>query len=444
MRLLSLWSMIRSLFTEVDSTKAAMRAVLALFLAVVFLEGCSPSNQAPLSLDQGPKNTSSGSTSSNAVRNQPRHAEVKSVEAWNPKSASTYLDQREVWWMQWEGSQRDHQTFCISCHTAVPYALSRPTLRKALGERDASANDRRLLANVEKRVRLWKEVAPFYSDQEYGKDKALQSRGTECVLNALVLASHDAQEGHLSHDARLAFDNMWALQLTSGDQKGAWAWLQFDLAPWEASDSQYYGAALAAVAVGLAPEEYRSTPGIQDNLKLLSEYLRGQYSSQASLNRVYLLWASSKLPELLSPDQRKSIVNEIFDSQRRDDGWNLASLSGTWRGSSFSSLIRKWKREDGTAQEAGSDGYATGLVVYVLQIAGVSPEDVRLKRARAWLVRSQDENDGYWFSSSLNKKRVLSSNVGRFMSDAATAYAVLALTQEQPASEPLPLQLAEH
>jgi squalene-hopene/tetraprenyl-beta-curcumene cyclase len=422
-----------------------MRPVLALFLAVVFLEGCSPSpSQAPLSLDQGPAYPSAGPTPSAVVRNHSRLADVKVMNTWNPKSASAYLDQREVWWMQWAGSQRDHQTFCISCHTVVPYALSRPTLRKALGERDSSANDRRLFENVSKRVRLWKEVAPFYSDQEYGKDKAVQSRGTESVLNALVLASHDAQEGHLSHDARLAFDNMWALQLTSGDKKGAWAWLQFDLAPWEASDSQYYGAALAAVAVGLAPEDYRSTPGIQDNLKLLSEYLRGQYSSQAALNRVYLLWASSKLPGLLSPDQRKSIVDEILSTQKGDGGWNLASLSGTWRSWSISSLVRKWKREDGTPQEAGSDGYATGLVVYVLQIAGVSPEDEHLKRARAWLVRSQDENEGYWFSSSLNKKRVLSSNVGRFMSDAATAYAVLALTQEQPASEPLPLQVADH
>src|SRR5580692_12541184 len=56
--------------------------------------------------------------------------DTRAVNSWDPKAAAAYLDQRAAWWMGWQGASRDHQTFCISCHTALPYALSRPALRK--------------------------------------------------------------------------------------------------------------------------------------------------------------------------------------------------------------------------------------------------------------------------------------------------------------------------
>src|SRR5579863_7373578 len=84
--------------------------------------------------------------------------------SWDSKAAATYLDQRADWWMNWDQSVRDHDTHCVSCHTALPYALGRPALRSALGEQSPSATELKLLANVTKRVRLWNEVEPFYSD----------------------------------------------------------------------------------------------------------------------------------------------------------------------------------------------------------------------------------------------------------------------------------------
>ena len=171
--------------------------------------------------------------------------------SWSPSAAASYLDHRASWWMAWPPAARDHGTFCISCHTAMPYALSRPSLRSALGEQAPSETERRLLDDVTKRVRLWKESKPYYENQ------ARQSRGTEAVLNALILASSDTR-GTLSDDTRAAFNNMWALQETSGPQKGAWPWINFRNEPWEADDSPFFGASLAALAAGTAPQSYRS------------------------------------------------------------------------------------------------------------------------------------------------------------------------------------------
>src|SRR6266571_2167407 len=115
------------------------------------------------------------------------------------------------------------------------YARARPALRAELGEADLPAPERKLLDNVVKRVRLWKEVEPFYPDQSRGLPKTSESRGTEAILNSLVLASHDAATGTLTEDTRQAFNNLWALQFRAGDQAGAWAWLNFHYEPWESS-----------------------------------------------------------------------------------------------------------------------------------------------------------------------------------------------------------------
>ena len=46
--------------------------------------------------------------------------------SWSGKAAAAYLDGRMVWWMGWKVAARDHETFCVSCHTVVPYAMARP------------------------------------------------------------------------------------------------------------------------------------------------------------------------------------------------------------------------------------------------------------------------------------------------------------------------------
>jgi len=356
---------------------------------------------------------------------------------WNPKAAAAYLDQRQDWWQKWPGAARDHGTYCVSCHTVATYALARPALRGTLGETAASAGERSLHENISKRVMMWKEVEPFYPDQTRGLPKTSESRGTESILNALVLASRDARgSGALADDTRRAFENMWALQFTRGDQTGSWAWLNFHLEPWEADGSRYYGAALAAIAVGMAPGGYAATADIQDHMKLLREYLSKAADQQHLFNRLTVLWASTtwaggaggaggvgesaashgshRSDSILNAGQQRAIVDEALTLQQADGGWSMASLAS-------------WKRTDNTALDTRTDGYATGLVAYVLQNAADARAKAPVARALAWLQKNQDAS-GLWYAASLNKQRDPASDAGRFMSDAATAYAVLALT----------------
>ena len=54
--------------------------------------------------------------------------------------------------------------------------------------------------------------------------------------------------------------------------------------------------------------------------------------------------------------------------------------------------------------------------------------DPHVARGLDWLRRNQDRATGRWIATSLNKNRDPESGPGKFMSDAATAYAVLSLT----------------
>jgi len=210
------------------------------------------------------------------------------------------------------------------------------------------------------------------------------------------------------------------LQIKAADMNGAWAWLQFHNAPFE-GDSQFYGNTLAAIAIGSAPDNYQAEPAIQSGVKILSAWLVKNMDAQTPLDRVVLLWASTKLHGLLTAEQQNRIVGETVAKQREDGGFSMAEM------------IPGWKRHDNTPEDTSSDGYATGLVAYAFEHLSAAQAQApgfkeTMTRALDWLNKNQIESDGRWPAVSLNNNRPVLSDTGLFMSDAATAYAVLALT----------------
>ena len=224
-----------------------------------------------------------------------------------------------------------------------------------------------------------------------------------------------------SDDTKNALSILWATQITDGQHKGSWEWLNFGMEPWESDGSRYLGAALAAIAVGTAPGTGpASTDGdSQERIASLRNYLKKNFDSQNLHNRVWMLWASARMKGLLTPEEKDRLIEQILAKQQAGGGWSLASLGD-------------FARKDVTSQLTTPDGYATGLILHVLQVAGLTKETPQIKKGLSWLRSNQDAT-GAWRAMSVNKNRSPESkdaskaHVGKFMWDAATGYAVLAL-----------------
>ena len=109
---------------------------------------------------------------------------------WDKAAAARYLDARmDAWWAKAKPLKTGAaETKCLSCHTALPYALARPALRIAMGQAAPTAHEERILDTVRQRVANVATQQPYY---EHTEAKKVESRGVEAVLNAFVLTQYD-------------------------------------------------------------------------------------------------------------------------------------------------------------------------------------------------------------------------------------------------------------
>jgi squalene-hopene/tetraprenyl-beta-curcumene cyclase len=126
-------------------------------------------------------------------------------------------------------------------------------------------------------------------------------------------------------------------------------------------------------------------------------------------HRALLLWASMGIDGLMEKDERASTVADLLARQRPDGGWSLTSLG-------------RFERRDGTpnAEDAPSDGYGTGFVVYVLRQSGMPAEAEPIRRGIEWL-KTHQRVSGRWFTRS----PTLETN--HYITHAGTGYALMAL-----------------
>jgi len=226
----------------------------------------------------------------------------------------------------------------------------------------------------------------------------------EVVATGAALAFNDAATTKKLHETtRTALDRMWKVQKPDG----GFNWLKCDWPPMESDD--HFGATLAAIAAGVAPENYAQGESAKVGLAKLKGYLAANPGPTLH-HRVMVLWASTYHHAWLSDVQRAAIIDELVKLQKPDGGWCVATLGD-------------WKRVDKTEQDLeSSDGYATGFAIYVLRRAGLPADDARLTKGIAWLKKNQRES-GRWFTRSLHKDST------HFLSHAGTAFAIMALAE---------------
>jgi squalene-hopene/tetraprenyl-beta-curcumene cyclase len=195
---------------------------------------------------------------------------------------------------------------------------------------------------------------------------------------------------------------MWTIQRSDG----AWNWFDCNLPPME--DDDYYGTALVAVAVGHAPDNYKSTEAARKGISRLRDYLRATPAPHLH-HRALLLWASTGIDGLIDAKEREQTVAELLTKQRTDGGWSLTSLG-------------RFERRDGTPnpEDAPGDGYGTGFVVYVLRQSGMPADAEPIRRGIAWL-KTHQRASGRWFTRSPTV------NTNHYITHAGTAYALMAL-----------------
>lgn len=312
-------------------------------------------------------------------------------------SVAKAVEHLEMGTKLWTNSRK-----CIACHTNGSYLQIRPALTKHFGPPSS-------------------EMREFYVEQLkafQGRENDQLKKSTtpaQVIYLAAGLAEWDAHvTKKLSPETSEALALMFRIQLDSG------TWGTLDCWPPFESDA-YHEATVAAMAVGTAPGWLADLKddAVKAGVDKLRNYLKTTKPPH-DYSRVLLLWASSRLPGLVTDAQRAELVDLVFKHQRADGGWSMRTFATpeAWGGGNRAG---KLKGEPEFANPP-SDGHQTGLAIIVLRASGVDAQDPRIQSGIKWLKSNQRES-GRWWTRSLN------TDSWHFITYSGTCYPLLALAQ---------------
>jgi len=290
---------------------------------------------------------------------------------------------------------------CVSCHTNGAYLVTRPALNGALGKPSAEMRD------------FFVAELKQLQTQDPEKLKA-GIRPTQIAYLASGLAEWDAHVNKkLTPETEEALSLLSKVQAEDGSYGNANCWPPLE-------SSNYHGATVAAMALGTAPGYLDALDGPRRaSYDKLIDYLR-KTEPPHHYGRLLLLWTSTRIKNLLSPEAQADAVQLILKHQRPDGGWSLRTFATP---ESWGSGNRAEKlRSEPEFENPPSDGHQTGLALIVLLDAGVAVNDPQIKRGVEWLKNNQRES-GRWWTRSLNNDRF------HFITYSGTAYPLLALAK---------------
>lgn len=343
------------------------RRLVILLLASSF--GWTSADQQPVTLEEVPDEL------------QEISADEPLAKIFSAVNAATYLDQASLTWQK--------KKKCVTCHTNMAYMMARPALGAALQD---SGEVRDFFENY--RTARW-------------KDKPLnENQGFWTIVLATGLTFNDLQiTGELSDASRDSLDLLWSTQRVDG----GWRWPDCDYAPMEIDD--HYGATLAALTVGIAPDNYAESPQARKGVTKLITFLKND-PPKSLHHRAMLAWSSIRIEGIATEAERQKTLGELLALQLPDGGWSTSGFLTDWEG-----LLDKG---DPPLDTETSDGYGTGFVIVVARELGVPADDPRIQKGIAWIKSNQRES-GKWFTPS---PVVYANNL---ISNTGSAYIILAL-----------------
>ena len=300
---------------------------------------------------------------------------------FSAEQAARYLDNTSLAWQK--------RRNCVTCHTNMAYLMARPALSEVL--KDSG------------------EVRGFFESyylERWGKGNTPPKHAYNPVVVGSALAFNDAQtSGELSAVTRQTLDMMWKTQRSDG----GWNWAKCGWAPMEIDD--HFGVTLAALAVGIAPGNYRESEAAKKGMEKIRQFLE-KNRAHSLHHRIMLAWASLRIDGLIEDSKRKEILKEMLSKQLSGGGWATPAFLVDWE---------DYERLDKKPHDPSTpDAYGTGLAIIVAREMGIPAKDQRIQKGIEWLKNNQRQS-GSWITRSP------AEDSKHYITNTSTAFAVLAL-----------------